>query len=422
MTTFTIPTVRFDFDEAGGFVGVTPVSFVAILPQGVETFFYELITDEGPDPFFRTRFGTTPDAPPFAYEFGFRVPETGVIQRNLAAPGGASFIEVASGPLAGTAIFTHSNAQRIPQYVLQIGGDLLDFTDPDTIAALLGTLAQGPSALLTPPTDPAPGELIGLRDFAGVEVSEVDVVVGSDRDAEYLLGRADDIADGGPGNDTIRGGIGDDSLSGGGGQDVVRGDAGDDTIMGGRGADLLSGNRGDDLVIGGSGDDTLRGNAGADTLRGGRDDDVLRGGAGNDTLAGGAGDDNLSGDGGSNLLRGGAGDDTLSSGSTDGAGFDTLIGGAGDDYLMSIGARTVMVGGAGADRFDMLEARRVVIRDFEDDVDSLVLDTFTFAIQNLNDLVGAASEVRGGVRIAASDQSVFVAGITLDALLDDILL
>ena len=85
---------------------------------------------------------------------------------------------------------------------------------------------------------------------------------------------------GGPGNDTIVGGIGRWSLIGGDGDDVIkawpistsviRGGAGNDTLTGGSLNDHLSGGTGNDLLIGRDGDDTLDGGDGFDLVKGGK--------------------------------------------------------------------------------------------------------------------------------------------------------
>lgn len=159
---------------------------------------------------------------------------------------------------------------------------------------------------------------------------------------------ADDMLDGGFGNDRLFAGGGNDTLNGGFGNDVLFGGYGDDFLNGGDGDDLLEGGAGDDDLIGSLGNDTLVGGAGNDflnasigddTLDGGEGDDELLAGDGQDVLDGGAGKDRLLGNNGNDTLRGGDGDDTL-----DGSdGEDDLQGGLGDDTLM---------GGLGADRLD----------------------------------------------------------------------
>lgn len=158
----------------------------------------------------------------------------------------------------------------------------------------------------------------------------------------------------------ITGNAGNNSLRGGAGDDRIRGGAGDDRLEGGTGSDLLFGGAGDDRLFGGSEDDRLLGGQGNDRLNGGTGNDLLKGGAGDDRLLGGDGDDRLLGGAGDDLVEGDAGDDRLSSGT----GADRLFGGLGNDRLD---------GGADADAF-YFDAGSDTIRDFEDDVDTIVFD------------------------------------------------
>ncbi|WP_170181780.1 FG-GAP-like repeat-containing protein [Phreatobacter stygius] len=95
-------------------------------------------------------------------------------------------------------------------------------------------------------------------------------------------GAGDDIIRGTSGTDILVGGVGNDTLEGRDGQDWLFGDEGNDTLDGGRGDDFLSGGAGNDGLAGGEGNDFLAGGAGEDTLDGGAGGDVLAGGAGND--------------------------------------------------------------------------------------------------------------------------------------------
>ena len=104
--------------------------------------------------------------------------------------------------------------------------------------------------------------------------------------------------------------------------------------------------------------DTLKGGSGNDWLHGGGGNDLLSGNGNRDTLIGGNGNDTLNGDGGRDVLRGGNGSDVLSGG----LGRDILVGGAGNDWF-------VLSANHGHDK----------IRDFEDGVDLLSLDGFSFA-------------------------------------------
>lgn len=124
---------------------------------------------------------------------------------------------------------------------------------------------------------------------------------GQDEGLTLVLGKGDDSAIMGDGNDVVLGGAGGDMISTGAGDDIVLGSGGADVATLGEGDDFATGGSGADALYGQAGDDTLIGDAGNDFVAGGAGDDVLLGGAGADTLSGGAGDD---------LMAGGAGADT----------------------------------------------------------------------------------------------------------------
>ena len=120
---------------------------------------------------------------------------------------------------------------------------------------------------------------------------------------------ADETVDGGPGFDTVDGGlcpgcfsvavtvnlaeglmtgfgadtlIGFEGATGGRKADTITGDDEGNHLAGGRGADQLSGLGGDDALIGGRGPDNLDGGSGDDSLGGGPEGNVNEGGEGND--------------------------------------------------------------------------------------------------------------------------------------------
>jgi Ca2+-binding RTX toxin-like protein len=246
--------------------------------------------------------------------------------------------------------------------------------------------------------------------FPEEPVCEVYAADGNDRVDLFLTKGG--LIDGGPGNDTLRGGEFADSLHGGDGDDALAGggdfvprDTRDDTLDGGDGADILYGQGGADSLLGGPGDDTLRAQAGDDTLQGEEGDDILHGDTGIDTvtyaytgnsirasigdgpddgpandpsdrddvqasienLFGGNGDDTLIGDAADNLIRGNvnsvaggidhlfgrAGDDRLEGGVV-------LSGGRGDDTLYGGHGRDLLLGGSGNDLLDGGFARDTV--------------------------------------------------------------
>lgn len=101
-------------------------------------------------------------------------------------------------------------------------------------------------------------------------ISDFENVTGSNLFSDRISGdRNDNVLSGGAG--------GDDTLKGRRGDDQLLGEAGADRLQGGRGDDALFGGEGDDLLIGGRDDDTLTGGEGADrfVFRGRYDDDVI---------------------------------------------------------------------------------------------------------------------------------------------------
>ncbi|MDR2056219.1 MAG: VWA domain-containing protein [Desulfovibrio sp.] len=77
---------------------------------------------------------------------------------------------------------------------------------------------------------------------------------------------ADDILDGGPGNDILYGQQGNDVLRGGDGNDILHGGQGDDFLDGGTGKNQLYGGAGNDVLVGNSPDEQIHGGSGLDTL------------------------------------------------------------------------------------------------------------------------------------------------------------
>jgi Ca2+-binding RTX toxin-like protein len=214
-------------------------------------------------------------------------------------------------------------------------------------------------------------------DAIGDVISNVENIIGTDKNDTMTGDDNANLFNGGKGNDTLFGGGGDDTLIGGIGADVmVGGDGSDtvsyegsklgvnvnlvtntatggdatgdviyefenvtgtavaDTLTGNAGDNKLSGGDGNDLIVGGGGNDQLNGDGGNDTLTSGDGMDQLMGGAGNDTLTSGSGADGL---------IGGAGDDTLNAGD----GFDRLVGDAGNDTLTGGNDWDAFVFGAG---------------------------------------------------------------------------
>jgi Putative Ig domain/RTX calcium-binding nonapeptide repeat (4 copies) len=92
-----------------------------------------------------------------------------------------------------------------------------------------------------------------------------------------------------PGNDMVMGGLGDDTLSGGAGDDYLSGDGGSDILRGGPGADVLyaDSNYSDtanDLLDGGAGNDNIQSSVSNDLIIGGAVNDYISPNDGNDVI------------------------------------------------------------------------------------------------------------------------------------------
>ncbi len=236
---------------------------------------------------------------------------------------------------------------------------------------LLELGGMGADALSLP--DVGAGHLNRIEGFGGDDVIDMTAWGGSS---------ADDLVNGGDGNDTItgsssyvdqnghltendilQGGAGDDLITGGDGNDHLYGNAqfdaagtsdGNDTIAAGAGNDYVQGNAGDDLIDGGLGNDRLYGGAGNDSITGGDGNDYLQGNKGDDTLVGDAGNDTIHGGAGNDavveattgddLIFGDDGNDTLQGG----LGIDTLTGGAGNDVFLFLAPGEAPAGNIGA--------------------------------------------------------------------------
>jgi Ca2+-binding RTX toxin-like protein len=225
-------------------------------------------------------------------------------------------------------------------------------------------------------------------------------------------------ATGGRGNDRLIGNGVSNNLIGNGGRDTLEGGSGSDTLNGGVGRDRLDGGAGADLAnyarassrvtvdmltptsntgeaqgdvfisIGG-----VRGTRYNDSLRGNNLANALQGMDGNDALTGRGGDDTLIGSGGRDTLTGGANN---------------------DDYT----------GGTGADRF-VFAAGDDRIRDFANNVDTIVLDrdlwgganrTVASVLNAFADDVGSAVVLR-----FAGGHTLRIDGLaSINGLLDDI--
>jgi Ca2+-binding RTX toxin-like protein len=185
---------------------------------------------------------------------------------------------------------------------------------------------------------------------------------------------------------------GNDEITGTSGANVIRTYGGNDRVYAGSGADVVELGSGNDYVRVGGGAESFDGGSGSDYIsyydssNGINIDlaaDTVSGSwAVNDTIANfesasgsGTGDDRMYGTSGSNTLKGFGGDDKLYGRSGDdklygGSGSDRFDGGAGTDQLW---------GGADADTFHLdFGEGHDIIEDFENNVDLIELDNFTF--------------------------------------------
>lgn len=184
-----------------------------------------------------------------------------------------------------------------------------------------------------------------------------DQIRGSDL-ANVIDGKAgNDVIDGRGGKDLIRGDTGNDAINGGDLHDTLYGGGGHDTIRGGNGNDYLDGNADQDYLAGEEGNDTLWGGTGFDTLSGGAGNDYLTGGNNSDILSGQSGDDILYGDDGNDTLYGYEDNDTL----IGGMGNDTLEGDIGNDTLDGGSGNDLLEGGEGTDTATYLGSAAGVI-------------------------------------------------------------
>ena len=220
---------------------------------------------------------------------------------------------------------------------------------------------------------------VGLSDT----LSNIERVVGSEKN-DFITGdNKDNILEGSDGVDTLVGLDGLDTLMGGDGADTLDGSAGDDYLLGGSGNDSLTGGSGDDTIEAEGGDDTIYFGEGDDTIDGGLGSDtldfknfsggvvakilegevtvdnnsgtdvisnieVLNGSSSDDQLTGGSDDNTLYGADGADTLRGSDGNDVLHGD----AGDDTIMGGADIDFIEGNEGDDLLLGGAGADKID----------------------------------------------------------------------
>ncbi|MGH1575611.1 hypothetical protein [Planktotalea sp.] len=280
----------------------------------------------------------------------------------------------------------------------------------DTVIDVAAFLADGPRALW----DGAGEDTIDLNGLgAGIDFDLTegafntvfntdDFVIAYGAEIENVIGTAF--------GDTLTGTAGANVIEGKGGADTIDAGDGNDSVYGGNGANEIYLGKGKDFVKAGGGDESFFGGNGKDTISyydstGGvtidlRSDAVSGSWADGDTItnfesAKGSknGADDISGTDGKNTLRSYGGEDSLYGRD----GKDKLYGGDNDDKLYGGGGADKLYGGKGADRFDGGKGDDILfggggadifhfdhgedsdtIKDFEDDVDLIQIDNFTF--------------------------------------------
>ncbi|MEL6233867.1 MAG: calcium-binding protein [Pseudomonadota bacterium] len=176
--------------------------------------------------------------------------------------------------------------------------------------------------------------------------------------------------------------VGFEELVGSQGAETIRGDNLKNKIHAQDGDDFVDGRNGDDGILGEGGSDSLFGNLGNDFIDGGLDADFVYGGSNEDRLRGGLGNDVVSGDSGNDVVKGNGGNDNLYGG----GGNDKVKGNSGNDLIVDGTGADIMGGGTGADIFDLVvdtDLDKIVA--FEDNIDKIKLDGFSFAALTFTD-------------------------------------
>lgn len=265
--------------------------------------------------------------------------------------------------------------------------------------------------------------------FAGPSLSFPDGVNGvnlnNDNDMDVTFDNDDvfrTFADGGGGNDEIRGGQAGRlpyprTLTSDGG-------SGNDILTGGSGSDGLDGEEGDDTLSGGSGNDVFDESAGTDTADGGTGNDEFRQGfdlGGPTAFTGGTGTDRVDygsrGEPVSLSVDGVANDGEATEGDNIGDDVETLIAGLGDDFLFGGPGAETLEGRFGSDTIlqgEVPDGADVIFGG--DGLDTLDYSERTGAVNASLDLIandGAAGEgddVSGVETIAGGSGNDHLAG------------
>ena len=208
-------------------------------------------------------------------------------------------------------------------------------------------------------------------------------------------------------------GLGSDILIGTGGADTIDALAGNDNVTGLAGDDSLLGNTGDDVLDGGDGIDRLYGGDGNDTLLGGADTDWFYGGLGNDEITGGLDRDDVSAGAGNDLVSGDDGNDTLEGD----AGNDTVYGGAGNDTIDGSAGIDSLAGGAGDDLYLVDDVLDLVVEQFGEGTDTVIVQTSAAIWISANiEVVQAGGAFNANIFADAGSQEMHGSDFTDDKL------
>lgn len=311
---------------------------------------------------------------------------------------GTDLVEVNGAPNDGNAFLLDANGNRVALSRLNLGEFTLNINEVENFV-----INGGAS------NDSLQVGVLGSPDVASVTFNGG----GGDNVLDGTASSKPLIANGGAGNDLLRGGTARDQLFGGPGNDTLIGGLEADSLNGGAGDDRIIWNNGDgsDRILGGPGNDVvevngdpvnadlfaisasgtqvtfnrsnlgqfrlqtgeverfeINGSGGADSLEvsdltsaggglvvfdGGQDNDTLNATRANQAVVGlgGPGDDSLMGGNGNDTLEGEDGNDTL----IGKGGSDLLLGGAGNDRIIwnnGDGSDTID-GGSGEDAFEV---------------------------------------------------------------------
>jgi serralysin len=188
---------------------------------------------------------------------------------------------------------------------------------------------------------------------------------------------------------------------------VGYGGNGGDYLYAGDASQVLYGDSGNDRLYGTSGDYdglSLYGGTDSDFLFGGDGDEFLYGGTTGtdaDRLYGGNGDDWMYGNGGNDKMYGGNGSDNL----VNSTGFNTMYGGANQDNFLFYG------GNAGT----------TIIRDFQDNIDTIRIDSALSGGMSVADFLTAyAVTASGNTYINVGGVEIRILGVDANDLLNDL--